>query len=336
MKSHRNIAVAMIVGFAITTAWIAPSPLQARELEDLNLTERIILVLANSLSPDYQSGPEDMPGLMQMVEDGDIFVDEEEEEAGQGKGMYAYSYPLKIGDFRGSGYFRIASQARYRKPEEEEGWRSLGEDGGTGADVWFRTVRTGAVSYNEIQASLSKGNFVLTTSMRRPAGESASQSQEIILERFNVLLENARRYGILANIAIMLVGEDEEEDQEPLEENALLNIPGRDSQESAIRFRIHATDHKGTPLTNVNYYTIELKGFLASYARLQGAAYNEKKERYEIHDPPVSGAVVDVAFPALKNGAFAQALEQDATMSEGFGIVLEVDAEFKPERRPSE
>jgi len=335
MKIHLSIAAAATLGYAIIAGWLLDIPAEGRQLEDLNLTERIILVLANSLSPEHQRGPDDTPELMQMVEDGEIFVDEEKEEKGQGKGMYAYSYPVKIGEFRGTGYFRIASQARYRSPGEEEGWRMLGEDNDTGAKVWFRTVRAGEVNYNEAQASLSKGNFVLTVSQRYPPGESQSEARSAILKRFRMLLENAKRYGILANIVIELVDEEGRSDKEPLEDNALLNVPGRDSQETAIRFRIYAADHKGNPLTNVDYYTIELKGFLASYATLRGAAFDQGKKRYEIHDPPEIGAVVEVVFPALKSEAFARALEQDAAMEEGFGIVLEVDVEFKPERRES-
>ena len=331
MKKPLNVSL-IVVSVCLVTGLLAPMSLaRARGLEDLNLTERIVLVLANSLSPDYQSGPDDMPELMQMVEDGDIFVDEEEEEAGQGKGMYAYSYPMKIGDFRGSGYFRIASQARYRKPEEEEGWRSLAEDGGSGAKVWFRTIRTGAVSYNEVQASLSKGNFVLTTSMRRPAGESASQARGIILEQFNVLLENAKRYGILSNIVIEFA---KEEKAERLGYNDLLNILCRQSGATAVPFKVYAEDYKRNRLPNVDFYTIKVEGFLARHAKFEGASYNKEKERYEIHNAPVEGAQVVLILPPLRDGGFANDLEQNELLSSDYGITLEVDAVFKPEKTP--
>lgn len=333
MAANRIVIPAILLWCAGLRVLTIPSGVQARDLGDLNTTERIVLTLANSLSPDYQSTPDDMPKLMQMVDDGEIFVDEEEEDRGQGKGMYAYSFPLEVADFRGNGYFRIASQARYRSPEEEKGWRLLGEDDGTEAKVWFRTVRTPAVSYNEVEASLSKGNFVLTASLRRPPGESADDARTAILKRFRVLLENAKRYGILANVLIELVDEGDQDEQQPLEQNALLNIPGRESNETAVRFRIYAADHTGAPLSNVDYYTIELKGFLGSHAIIEGAAFNEAKKRYEIHDPPATGALVSLIFPSFSNTGFAKALEQDAVMDSGFGIVLEVDAEFKPERR---
>lgn len=333
MAMNRIVTPVVLLSCIAVWALTPPSGVQARDLGDLNMTERIILTLANSLTPEFQSSPDDMPKLMQMVDDGEIFVDEEEEDRGQGKGMYAYSFPLEIADFRGNGYFRIASQARYRSPEEEKGWRLLGEDDGTEAKVWFRTVRTAAVSYNEVEASLSKGNFVLTASLRRPPGESADEARTAILKRFRVLLENARRYGILANILIELVDGGDQEQNEPLEQNALLNIPGRESDATAIRFRIYAADHTGAPLPNVDSYTIELGGFLGSHATLEGAAFNEAKKRYEIHDPPATGALVSLIFPSFSNKGFAKALEQDAAMDSGFGIVLEVEAEFKPERR---
>jgi hypothetical protein len=333
MRNRTCVLVIVLAVFLATLSLPPRSMVQARELADLNLTERIILVLANSLSPDYQSEPDDMPKLMLMVEDGEIFLDEEEEEQGQGKGMYAYSFPREVADFVGSGYFRIASQARYRKPEEEKGWGLLGEDDATEAKVWFRRVRTDAISYNEVEASLSKGNFVLTVSQRCPPGESAEEARTTILKRFRVLLENAKRYGILADILIELVDEGDEEERKPLEQNALLNIPGGESAPTAARFRIYAADHTGAPLPNVDSYTIELKGFLGPHATLEGAAFNPAKKRYEIHDPPAAGALVTLIFPSFSNNAFAKALEQDAAMDSGFGIVLEVDAEFKPERR---
>ena len=333
MAANRIVAPAVVLWCVGIWVLTAPSGVQARDLGDLNMTERIVMTLANSLSPDYQTSPDDMPKLMQMVEDGEIFVDEEEEEKGQGKGMYAYSFPLEVADFRGNGYFRIASQARYRAPEEEKGWRLLGEDSDAEAKVWFRTVRTAAVSYNEVEASLSRGNFVLTASLRRPPGESADEARTTILKRFRLLLENAKRYGILANVLIELVNGGGREEQEPLEQNALLNIPGGESNETAVRFRIYAADHTGAPLPNVDYYTVELKGFLSPYATIEGAAFNAAKKRYEVHDPPATGALVSLIFPSFSNKVFAKALDQDAAMDSGFGIVLEVDAEFKPERR---
>lgn len=333
MATNRIVTPAILLWCVMVWGLTAPPGAEARDLGDLNLTERIILTLANSLSLEHQSTPDDMPRLRQMVDDGEIFVDEEEEERGQGKGMYAYSFPLEIADFRGNGYFRVASQARYRAPEEEKGWRLLGEDDGTEAKVWFRTVRTAAVSYNEVEASLSKGNFVLTVSLRRPPGESADEARTTVLKRFLVLLENAKRYGILANILIELVDGGDQEQHEPLEPNALLNVPGRESEETALRLRIYAADPTGAPLPNVDCYTIELKGFLGPYATLEGAAFNDAKKRYEVHDPPATGALVNLIFPSFNNTVFAKALEQDAAMDSGFGIVLEVDAEFKPERR---
>jgi hypothetical protein len=315
---------------AVVWLWAGVQVAQATLLEDLTLTQKIVLTLANSLSPDYQSTPNDMSRLMERVAEGEIFVDEEGE-AGQGTGTFAYPFQTGIGGEVRSGYLRIASPHRHPELETEQGWRALAEETGTGAKVWFRKVETPAVTYNEVEASLAQGAFVLTVSERRPVEESPAEARTAILKRFDVLLENARRYGLLSDITVELVDGDSDEKGIALSNNDLVNIRGRDTQETSARFRICATDSSGRPLPNVDYYSIQLKGFLARHASVRGAIFNAEKNRYEVHDPPSTGALVDLSFPALKDEEFARDLKQDSRMASDFGIVLEVEAAFKPE-----
>ncbi len=304
-------------------------PLHARRIEDLNLTERIVLTLANSLEGDeYQYGPDDVSGLVEKAE---FLIDEESGEKGEGKGVYAYSFRTQMGGFFGSGYLRIASPSRHVEPKAEEGWELLGEDSETGAGVWFRKIRRSeAIRYNEVQASSRKGNLVLTASLRRPPDETATEARRVILEYFGHLLSNATQYGILSRIVIELLSEEK---GQALPGGAVVNIRGSDADETAVRFRVYAADNKGEPLANVDYYAIKLKGALGKFARLEGAAFNQQKNQYEVHDPPKEGIEVGVVFPALNDKEFAGALEQDAKMRAGFGITLDVEATFKPEEK---
>jgi hypothetical protein len=293
-------------------------------MDALNLTDRILLTLANSLSPEYQYGPKDLKDIKERP---DFMIDEESGAEGRGLGAYAYSFRSQEGPFSGSGYFKIASPARYRPPKENEGWGLLGKEEATGTEVWFRKVRKSeTVNYNEVEATLVKGNFVLTASFRRPAEEPAAQARQMAEESFARLLDNARKYGLLYRILVELVDESA---GEPLPEDSLLNLKGQDDEETSVRLRLREADFQGKPLENVEVYTIKLGGFLGKYARLEGAAFNQAKKQYEVHDPPADGIQVSVVFPAMKEGNFAKALEQDATMRRGFGIVLNVEATFK-------
>lgn len=311
----------LLLGFL--ALWLFPGAdiCGAQGTKDLTLTQRIALTLANSMSDKFQYGPPDVADLMQRP---DFYLDEDE-------GMYSYSFRTKVGSFLGSGYFRIASPSQYKAPKTEEGWKLLGEDRDTLAKIWFREVRKSeAVSYNEIEATLSKGNFVLTASLRRPPDESAGDTREVILERFAGLISNAKRYGILSNILVEMIGGDV---SERVEDGALLNILGKDNDETRVVFRICAADYQGKPLANVDFYTIKLGGFLGQFARVEGAEYNRAKSQYEVHEPPRSGARVELVFPALNAREFAAAMGENARIQDDFGITFEVDATFKPEKK---
>jgi len=173
---------------------------------------------------------------------------------------------------------------------------------------------------------VAKGNLVLTVSFRRPAEEPSGEARKIAEESFARLLDNARKYGLLYRILVELV---DESSGEPLPEDSLLNLRGQDEEETTVRLKIRAADFQGKPLENVEAYALKLQGFLGKFARLEGAAFNQSKNQYEVHDPPDEGIQVSVVFPAMKEGNFAKALEQDATLRRGFGIVLNVEVTFK-------
>ena len=304
---------------------VALPAVQGREVVDLNLTERITLTLANSISEEYQYGPDDAADLMDRP---DFYLDEEE-------GIYTYSFRIKgarhprYGTFDGSGYYRIASPTQYRKPKTEEGWRLLGEDEETRALVWFREVRKSETQkYNEVQASLKSGNLTLTVSLRRPMEESPAEAEKVILERFGQLIDQARRHGILCRVVIEMVSEEE---IRPLAEGALVNILGQEAEETRVPFRIYSLDYQDNRLTNIDCYIIKLRGALGKFARIEGAVFNEEKHQYEVHDQ--AEAEVELVFPALAEKAFARALEENSQMRSGFGIIIDVDVSFKPERR---
>lgn len=296
----------------------------ARELADLNLTERITLTLANSISQEYQYGIDEVGDLMRRS---DFYIDEEE-------GIYSYSFRIKeayhprYGTFDGSGYYRIASSIWYRKPKTEEGWEFLGEDEKTGAMVWLRGVqKSRAEKYNEVQASLKRGNLTLTVSLRRPSEELPEESEEAVLERFNTLIENAKKYGILCRIIIEMVEKDQ---TLLLADNTLVNIPGRKNKETQVPLRIYTVDYKGSPLSNIEYYGIKLEGTLGQFARIENATFNEEKHQYEVYD--AAEAHVILVFPALEEEEFFRALEEDENLREGFGIGVNVNVAFKSER----
>jgi hypothetical protein len=310
-----NATATVALGFAIGLVLANWPAVEAREIEQLNLTERITLTLANSLSQEYQYGPDDVGELAKRA---DFYIDDRE-------GVYSYSFRTRVGEFSGSGYYRIASPTRHRRPKTEEGWRALTGDRKTGAEVWFREVRkSDAETYNEVQASLVSGNFALTASVRRPASESAERATQVILERFGRLLDNARRYGIE-----LVKGEK----GEPLADGGLLNVLGAEKEQSRVRFRVYAADSRGSPLANVDYYVIKLSGFLGEFARVEGAAFNEEKGQYEVHNPAEEGAEVVLIIPAFESTEFAGAMARDAKMKSGFGITIGVDAIFKPEKK---
>jgi hypothetical protein len=323
----KRFASVLILLLSLTALWLSGHPPSA-ELQgaaELDLTDRILLTLANSLSEDYQYGPRDLPDIKERP---DFLIDEETGEEGLGRGSYAYSFRSEVGNFASSGYFKIAALSHYRAPKEEEGWGRLNSDDATGADIWFRKVRPSeVVSYNEVEVTAAKGNLGLTVSFRRPLGEPAEDARRIALEAFLRLIENARKNGLLFRILAEWIGDGA---AEQLEENALLNIRGRENEETRVRLRIKAVDHLGTPLANVEMYAVTLKGFLGRHARIEGASFNREKGRYEIHDPPEDGARVLVVFPALDDAEFAAALDQDGGLRSDFGIVLDVDVMFKP------
>lgn len=321
MKKVLSIPGIVMLGWLIVWLFAGVPAIQGREIEDLNLTEKITLTLGSSISERYQYDADDVGELMERA---DFYIDEEE-------GIYSYSFRIRVGSFKGSGYHRISSLARYPKPKTEEGWRLLGEDSETRAKVWFREVRRSeAETYNEVQASLKSGNLVLTVSLRRPAEEPPSQAQEVILERFRRLLDHAQRYGILSRVVIAIVSREE---VRPLTDDALVNILGRRAEETGVRFRVYAVDYQGNPLANVEYYAFKLGGFLGRFARLEGAgvSFNAEKSQYEVHG--LQEAEVNLIFPAFNNEEFAQALEQNEKMQSDFGIIFDADVSFKPERR---
>ena len=321
MKKVLNIRGIAVLGWLIVWLFAGAGVIQGREIEDLNLTEKITLTLGSSISEKYQYDPDDVGELMERA---DFYIDEEE-------GIYSYSFRIRVGTFKGSGYHRISSLARYPKPKTEEGWRLLGEDLETKAKVWFREVRRSEADiYNEVQASLKSGNLVLTVSLRRPAEEPRSQAQEVILERFRRLLDNAQRYGILSRVVIAIVSREE---VQPLTDDALVNILGRRAEETRVRFRVYAVDYEGNRLSNVDYFTFKLGGFLGSFASLEGNGvfFNDKKNQHEVRG--LQEAEVNLIFPAFNDEEFAQALEQNEKMQSDFGIIFDADAVFKPERR---
>jgi hypothetical protein len=327
MKEREKVPRMVVWGSVVVFVLAALPAFSAREMEDLNLTERIVLTLANSMSREYQYEPDDVSRLMKRA---DFYIDEERGSEGQGKGLFSYSFRTRVGDFSGSGYFRIASPALYRKPKTEEGWSFLGEDSETKASVWSREVeRSRAEKYNEVEASLKRGNLVLTVSLRRPPEESASEGREAVLRRFGMLVENARRYGILCRVVIEMVSGEEGRE---LADGCLLNVPGRESDETRMSFRIYTVDHKGDRLANIDRYVITLGGFLGKFARIEGAAFNRQKNQYEVTGRPE--VAVRLVFPAVKDREFAQAMRQDAKMRSGFGIVVDVDVTFKASPRP--
>jgi len=322
LKKVLSIPGIAVLGWLIVWLFAGVPAIQGREIEDLNLTEKITLTLGSSISEKYQYDADDVGELMERA---DFYIDEEE-------GIYSYSFRIRVGGFKGSGYHRISSLARYPKPKTEEGWRLLGEDLETKAKVWFREVRRSEADiYNEVQASLKSGNLVLTVSLRRPAEEPASQAQEVILERFRRLLDHAQRYGILSRVVIAIVSREE---LRPLTDNALVNILGRRAEKTRVRFRVYAVDYQGNPLDNVDYYAFKLGGFLGRFARLEerdGVSFNEEKNQYEVHD--LKEVEVTLIFPAFDDEEFAEALEQNEKMQSDFGIIFDADVVFKPERR---
>ncbi len=298
--------------------------LPAQNIRDLNLTQRIALTLANSLSDRYQFGPGEVKELMSRP---DIYLDEQQ-------GVYSYSFRFTADTFQGSGYFRIAEPVGYRRPKTEEGWNLQAEDKDTGARVWFRQVRKSeVVRYNEVEATLENSRFILTASLRRPAEEPALQAQQEILGRLNRLISNARRYGLLTSVVLEWV---RGEGGQALGPEQLLNIVGQAKKETRVRFKMYAVDAQGLRLPGVDYYSIKLKGLLGSFARLEGATFNPKLEQFEVHDPPAQGAQVVLIIPSLDDAAFGPALEENSRRSDDFGIVLDVDATFKSERKGAE
>jgi hypothetical protein len=303
---------------------IVPS-VSAREISDLNLGERTALTLANSISEDYYYDPDDVADVLRRP---DFYIDEEE-------GVYSYSFRVKeayhprYGTFDGSGYYRIASSVRYAKPKTEEGWILSEEDETTNALVWFREIRKSQTQhYNEVQASLQSGGLTLTVSLRRPAEEPVQEAKEVVLERFNTLLENAKKYGILCRVVVERVENNEQ--VKALPDRALVNTLGDENEETRMFLRIYTVDYKDTPVSNIDYYELKLKGALGGFARVENASFNEEKGQYEIHE--VAEATIVLVFPALEQEQFAHALKEDENLREGFGIRLDIDVTFKSER----
>jgi len=295
------------------------APIHARSIEELNLSERITLTLANSISPDYRFGPDDIEALMRRM---DFYAD-------PGEGIYTYSFRIQEGNFTGRGYYRVAEPGNYPKPKSDEGWVYMGEDRESGAKVWFREMRKARVApYNEVQASVER-NLVLTTSMRRPAEESREKAREAVLERVTEFIKNARLHGILSRVEVELVGAER---TEQVADGGLLNLLGRERQATSVLFRVYALDHQERPAVNVDKYIIKLGGFLGRFASIEGATFNAKKERYEVPAAQGGGADITLVIPAMAAGEFARALEQNAVLKEGYGIVVDVNAAYRSPR----
>jgi hypothetical protein len=326
-KSFLGIVVILMSGAGVFPASGNGPPDRSSGFQDLNRTDRILLTLADSLDPRARYGPGD---LAAMRERPDFGIDEDAGTSGEGRGSFAYSFRFSIGSFASSGYLKIVSPPSAPGGAAEEGWIDLGTDVPTGAAVRFRKVRRSeAVSFNEVAAELTKGNLTFAVGLRRPPDEPEAGARREILAFFGRLLDNARRHGLLFRIVLRAL--DPEED-EPLAENGLLNSPGREDEETAISLKVAAVDDRGAVLPDVDLYAIRLDGFLARFARIEKAAWNQAKGRYEVRQPPGDGAEIRLIYPPLSNREFAQALRQDETRRRGFGIVLNVDAEFKADR----
>jgi hypothetical protein len=319
---------------AFVTLWVGASypstapPPHVPDIQGLNRTARILLTLADSLNPQYRYGPGDLAGIRERP---DFLIDEDSGTPGEGKGSFAYSFRFNIGEFASSGYLKIFSLPSTPSEQPEEGWNDLGVDSPTGAGVQFRRVRkSAAVGFNEVSAVSAKGNLMFAVSLRRPPGETEAAARQAVLGFFARLLENAGRYGLLYRIRVLVM---DAEEGEPLADNAVLNSAGRENEETSIPLKIAAVDDQGKVLPDIDYYTIRLNGFLGRFARIEGAVWNWEKGLYEAHNPAADGAEIRLVYPALADANFSQALRQDEIRREGFGIVLNVDAAFKPARQ---
>jgi len=325
-KAFMGIAIFIVAGAAAVRAAGNGPPGRSAGLPDLNRTDRILLTLADSLDPRARYGPDDLAAIRERP---DFRIDEDSGTSGEGKGSFAYSFRFAVGGFSASGYLKIVSPPA-APGDAEEGWTDLGIDGPTGAAVRFRKVRKSeSVSFNEVAAELTKGNLTFAVGLRRPPDEPDAAARREALAFFARLLDNARRHGLLFRIVLRVL--DPEQD-EPLGENGLFNSPGREDEETAISLKIAAVDDRGAVLPDVDIYAIRLSGFLARFARIEKAVWSQAKGRYEVRHPPQDGAEIRLIYPALSNREFAQALRQDETRRRGFGIVLNVDAEFKADR----
>jgi len=321
--------VVLVLGleFAVSAG---PAPPGNGERPDLTRTERILLALANSLSPDYQYGPEQLADIAGRP---DFQIDEAAGAQGEGQGVYAYSFRSDIGGFAASGYFKI-SAASGAALVRGAGWEDAGRDAASGAEVSLRRVRrTQDAPFNEVEARLTKGGLVLTVSLRRPPEEAPAASRKAALALFVRLLDNARRYGLLFRIRIVLA---DQPNADIWPENGLLNSAGRPKDETVLSLRLEAVDDQGRSLTGVSRFVIHVMGRLAGFARIEGAV-RKADGLYEVPDPGPNGAVIRLAYPALDDPKFSKALGEDQALRTGFGIVLNVDAELAksaPGERP--
>ena len=297
--------------FILVLISVSSTALNARGVDDLGLTERIILTLANSVRPDYQYNPDDVNDLMQQ---GDVYIDEEQ-------GIYTQTFREKIGDFKSSGYYRIATPSLTDVPKEEKGWIPLEGGRDSEAGFWYRDVRnTQTGDYNEIQAELDGGNLILTVSMRRSAAEPAGQAQQDIAQRFQVFLENAVRYGLFNQVVVeFMTGQGEA----AVAQGDFLNVIGSEDESTRLNFKVYAVDGKGNRLANVDLFSVKFMGSLGQYAHLENGQFNEEKGYYEVRGGPET--LLTIILPPFKDERFADALEADAKKTTGFGLDIDVN-----------
>ncbi len=206
MKYRMTYKIAFLMCWIVSWFLIAPFGIQARDIHDLPLEDRISLALVNTY---YQKEQYTLDSISKMKETETVFKHKKAK-------IYAYSFEKKYGEFTADCYYRIDDAARHQG-EERPGWRFLFTDKKKKITIYSQFVNKGVnKSYLEVEMLRTSEPWTLTVKWQFPlplfdVAQSKRKKDEVlnlIQKHGDRLYEYAKAYKVIAFLNLQLVKQD--------------------------------------------------------------------------------------------------------------------------------
>jgi hypothetical protein len=228
------------------------------------------------------------------------------------KAVYTQNIPSPDGKAMMSGYYRISVNTELSTLGE--GWKDLGVDKATGAQVAAKSVlSTTADQYLSWGVRKKIGNVILTVAMRRPHGEDANAARADLLARYNKLFVNAEENQLFASVQLRITGGEPAVPTGVVGANPL-QFGSVTSSAVKVVYAAEVVDSENNAIPGVKKLKIRLTGRLAKFAEIECKNAKKVGEVLEITDPQVSEEFTLIV--KSNDPAFADALYQEAAADE--------------------